>query len=207
MERLAAKFTDAVIETSVRHVPRGARADPRPWELYPELVQAVAERHKAKTDMQADPSPETQARWKAKREAADVEVAARQRVFRDFATTELNRPATLGRVTKILRRMEGAVANACPGQAGTCERGQSAAEARDKAETFARMHASVSSHTRVRRRVRGVKLALKTERTPLCVCGGHRSGACQPFSRQEMMNQLCELNPRRCLVWMCAQNT
>ena len=76
------------------------------------------ELREARTAMQADPSPKTQARWKTKkREAAGVEVSARQRAFRDFATAELNRPAAIGRVTKILRRMKGAVANACPGQA------------------------------------------------------------------------------------------
>ena len=86
-----------------------------------------------------------------------MEVVARQRAFHDFATTELNRPAALGRVTKILRRMEGAVANACPGQAVNGDRGESAAEDRDKAEAFARTYARVSRHTRVKRRDRDVK--------------------------------------------------
>ena len=148
VERLAEQFTDAVIEASVRHVPRGARADPRPWELDPELVQAVAERREARTAKQADPSPENQARWREKkRVAADVEVVARQRAFRDFATIELNQPAALGRVTKILRRMKSAVANACPGQAVNGDRCQSAAEDRDKAEAFARTYTRVSRHT------------------------------------------------------------
>ena len=207
-ERLAVKFTEAVIEASVQHVPRGARADPRPWELDPELVQAVAERREARTAMQADPSPETQARWKEKkREAADIEITAKQRAFRDFATTELNRPAALGRVTKILRRMEGAVASACPGQAVNGDRGL-AAEDRDKAEAFARMYAGVSRHTRVRRRDRDVKSSLKKEKERPCVCGGHRSGACQPFSRQEMLNQLRKLKSKKApgLDDVCAEH-
>ena len=132
-------------------VPRGARADPRPWALDEELVQAVAERREDRTAVQEDPTPEARERWKEKKKhATAVETAARHRAFRDFASTELNRPAALGRVTKILRRMEGAMVDACPGQAVSGDRGQLVAEDRSKAEAFVRANAGISSHTRQR---------------------------------------------------------
>ena len=70
------------------------------------------------------------------------------------------------------------------------------------------MHTSVSSHTRVRRRDRDVKSALKTEKERPCVCGGHRSGACQPFSRQQMMSQMGKLKPKKApgLGDVCAEH-
>ena len=57
--------------------------------------------------MQEDPFAEHQVRWKEKKHAADVEADTRRRVFKD-APTKLNRPAALGRVTKIMRKMEDA---------------------------------------------------------------------------------------------------
>ena len=77
------------------------------------------ERREARTTMQVDPTHEIQASWwKAKKEAADVELAARERAFCNFATTKLNRPAALGRVAKILRRMGGGVS--VPWRGGGC---------------------------------------------------------------------------------------
>ena len=148
--------------------------------------------------MQADPSPESQARWKDKKKAAaDIEVEARHRAFRDFASTELNRPAALGRVTKILRRMEGAVMDACPGQAVNGDRGQLVAEDRSKAEAFARTYANVSRHVRLRRRDRTVKAELKSLQARPCSCDGLRSDACQPFSREELMTQLKKMKAKK----------
>ncbi|KAF0305452.1 hypothetical protein FJT64_022911 [Amphibalanus amphitrite] len=60
----------------------------------------------------------------------------------------------LGRVTKLLRKMEGAVMDACPGQAVSGDRGQLFAECRFKAEAFVRTYASVSRHTAI---VRGTE--------------------------------------------------
>ncbi|KAF0304735.1 putative RNA-directed DNA polymerase from transposon BS [Amphibalanus amphitrite] len=198
VERLAARFNDAIIEASVRCVPRGARADPKPWALDPELVRAVEERKAARAAVQEDPSPENQTRWKEKkRHAADVEADARRRAFQDFASTELNRRAALGRVTKILRKMEGAVTDTCPGQAINGDRGQLVAEDRAKAEAFVRTYANVSSHTRHRRRDRSVKADLRVVKTRPCSCAGQRDGACQPFSRQEMRTQLSKLKMKK----------
>ena len=198
VESLACRFNEIIVEASQKFVPRGARADPRPWALDPELVEAVAERREARAAYQQDPTPARQVRWKeAKKRAADVEEDARRRTFRDFVSTELNRPAALGRVTKILRRMEGATADVCPGQAINGDRGQLVAEDRVKAEAFARTYASVSSHTRHRRRDRAVKAQLKTVLAAPCSCAGRRSGACQPFSKQELEDQLRKLKNRK----------
>ena len=156
------------------------------------------ERRAARTAVQQDPSPENQAIWKAKkRRAADVELAARQRSFRDLASTELNRPQALGRVTKMLRKMEGAVLDTCPGQAVSGDRGQLVAEDRSKAEAFVRTYASVSRHTRHRKRDRAVKAELKRARARPCTCDGQRSDARQPFSSQEMLDQLRRMKAKK----------
>ena len=83
--------------------------------------------------------------------------------------------------------------SACPGEAVNGERDKSVAEDRDKAEVVVCMYASVGSNTRVRRRDRNVGIGQP------CVCGGHRSGTFQPFSRQEMSNQLRKLKLKRAL--------
>ena len=91
-------------------------------------------------------------------------MSARQRSFREFVTTKLNRPAALGRVTKRLRKMEGAVKDTCPGQSLSGDRGQLVVEDRLKAEAFVRTYASVSRHTRHRKRYRVVKADRKGAR-------------------------------------------
>ena len=68
MEKLAAKLIDVVIEASTRHVPRGVWADPRQWELDPEVVQAVVESREARNSMPGElPPPQIQASGKAKK--------------------------------------------------------------------------------------------------------------------------------------------
>ena len=148
MERLAVAFSGAVSGASGKYIPRGARADPKPWALDEELIQAVEERRRARAAVHENPSPENQAIWKEKKRiTAGAVVSARQRSFREFASTELNRPAALGRVTKMLRKMEGAVQDACPGQSVSGDRGQLVVVDRSKAEAFVRTYASVSRHT------------------------------------------------------------
>ena len=94
MERLAVAFSGAVSGASGKYIPRGARTDPKPWALDEELIQAVEERRRARAAVHENPFPENQAIWKEKKRiAADVEVSARQRSFREKASTELNRPA------------------------------------------------------------------------------------------------------------------
>ena len=198
VERLATALSGAICGASAKHIPRGARADPQPWALDEELVQAVEERRAARRAVQEDPSRENQALWKEKkRKAADVEEEARRRSFRNFASTELNRPAALGRVTKLLRKMEGAVLDACPGQAVSGDRGQLVAEDRSKAEAFVRTYAGVSRHTRNRARDRAVKSALKGARATPCACEGRRTDHCKPFTRQEMLDQMKKMKCKK----------
>ena len=85
----------------------------------------------------------------------------------------------------------------CPGQAVSGDRGQLVAEDRSKAEAFVRTYASVSRHTRHRKRDRAVKAELKRARARPCTCDGQRSDACQPFSSQEMMDQLRRMKAKK----------
>ena len=84
-------FSGVVSRASGKYIPCSAHADPKPWALDEELIQAVDERRRVRAAVQEDPSPENQAVWKEKKRiAADAEVSARQRSFREFVTTELN---------------------------------------------------------------------------------------------------------------------
>ena len=47
----------------------------------------------------------------------------------------------------MLRKMEGAVQDACPGQSVSGDRGQLVVEDHSKAEVFVRAYASISRHT------------------------------------------------------------
>ena len=64
------------------------------------------------------------------------------RAFRNFATKELNKPADIGRVHKILRKMEGAEQAPLGQELG--DHGHRAVENQDKAEAFAKTCANVS---------------------------------------------------------------
>ena len=116
-------------------------------------------------------------------------MSARQRSFREFASTKLNRPAALGPVAKMLRKMEGAVQDACPGQSVSGDRGQLVVDDHSKAEVFVSTYASISRYTRHRKRDSAVKADLRRARAQPCTCAGHRSEACQPFSKRELMDQ------------------
>ena len=47
VQELATRFTETVLRVSAKHIPRGARANPKPWALDPELQAAIAERREA----------------------------------------------------------------------------------------------------------------------------------------------------------------
>ena len=113
-----------------------------------ELRDAVRDRGTARAALDVDPgSEEAKDRWvEAKRKAVEVEEEAKRRAFRNFASEELNKPASIGRVHKILRKMEGAE-QAAPGQA-LGDHGRRAVEDLEKAEAFAKMHANVSRQVR-----------------------------------------------------------
>ena len=126
-----------------------------------------------------------------------METAARRRAFRSFASKELNKPSNIGRVTKILKKMEGATQSACPGQAIGGDRGRLAVEDRQKASAFVKTYASVSRQVRARHQDRTTKAGLQSFKNVPCRCGGARSDACQAFSTQELDTQIQNLKMRK----------
>ena len=189
-EQLNDRLCSEIGKCSLNHIPRGARSDPKPWAMDPELVEAVRDRRAARAALDEDPgSTIARDRWvAAKRRTAVVEQEAKSRAFRKFASEELNRPTSIGRVHKILRKMEEAV-EVPPGQA-LGDHGRRAVEDRDKAEAFNRTYASVSRQVRAKFQDRKTKAGLKALRGHPCQCGGDRSGACSPFTPQELESQL-----------------
>ena len=197
-DALAEWFVKTILEQAQKFVPRGARADPKPWAIDPELVTAIEERRAARDAHQANPSRDTREEWKmAKRRAAEAEEEARRTAFRSFATNELNKRTNVGRVTKILKKMEGATQSACPGQAICGDHGRLAVEDRQKASAFVRTYASVSRQVRSKKEDRRTKAGLKTFKTSPCHCGGDRADACQAFSAQELENQIRQMKTRK----------
>ena len=156
-------------------------------------MEAVRERRRARAALDAAPgSTDARNRWvETKRRAANIEEEAKKRALRSFASEELNRPANLGRVHKILRKMEGAE-QAAPGQA-LGDHGRRAVEDRDKAEAFARTYANVSRQVRIKLVDRRTKAELKTRLAETCSCGGARSETCCLFTPQELDAQLLNM--------------
>ena len=109
----------------------------------------------------------------------------------------LNKRTNVGRVTKILKKMEGATQSVCPGQAICGDHGRLAAEDRQKASAFVRTYASVSRQVRSKKEDRRTKAGLKTFKTSPCHCGGDRADACQAFSAQELENQIRQMKTRK----------
>ena len=193
-----ARVTDAIMSASKLSIPRGARSDPIPWAADPDLEQAVSERRAARAALRFDPSAEAKTRWKtAKTNAAAVEEAARTKCFRQFATEELNKPSNLGRVTKILRRMEGATQPAAPGRAIHGDHGREAVLDKKKASEFVKTYAAVSKHVRHKKWDHRTKTAIRDHLQEPCKCGSARSEACQPFSLHELDAQLRKLKPKK----------
>ncbi|KAF0312001.1 RNA-directed DNA polymerase from mobile element jockey [Amphibalanus amphitrite] len=198
VEGLSERLVAAILSASTAHVPRGARADPKPWALDPDLVAAVAERREARDALKEHDSEEARSRWKtAKKSVATMEAEAQKRSFRELATGELNKPAAIGKVTKILRKMEGAAPDVCPDRAINGDCGQLLAEDRAKAEAFVRTYAHVSRNVRQPKRDRIVKTELRGLKAAPCCCRGQRTDQCQPFTEQEMHDQIRHLGTKK----------
>ncbi|KAF0300623.1 RNA-directed DNA polymerase from mobile element jockey [Amphibalanus amphitrite] len=198
VEGLNERLVAAILSASTAHVPRGARADPKPWALDPDLVAAVAERREARDALKEHDSEEARSRWKtAKKSVATMEAEAQKRSFRELATGELNKPAAIGKVTKILRKMEGAAPDVCPDRAINGDCGQLLAEDRAKAEAFVRTYAHVSRNVRQPKRDRIVKTELRGLKAAPCCCRGQRTDQCQPFTEQEMHDQIRHLGTKK----------
>ena len=188
--QMARRFVDTVMKVSVKHVLRGAQADPKPWALDPELAQAVAERREARITLHQSPTPENRERWKQpKKRAAEMEEEAKKKAFRKFASEELNRPANLGRIPKIFRKMEGGVQTFAPGQAVNGDRGREAVGDRSKADAFVATHAAVSKHTRNKKWDKKTKAEIKLHRRSRCSCGDARTWRCRCVRRHPRRRQ------------------
>ena len=142
-QEMSAWFTDVLHRASVRHIPRGARADAKPWALDPELRDAIAERQGARRLLRQD-DPASKTRWiEAKRRAASVERSVSQAHFRDFDISTLNKPASMGRIYKILKKWEGAPDEHRPGEAME-DQGRLLVTDSEKASALNRQYAAVS---------------------------------------------------------------
>ena len=128
----------------MRHIPHGARADPKPWAADPELEEAIADRRSAQD--RVDPAvPETVQHYvESRRRAAEVEARVSRQRFHQMVSEELNRPNSIGRVSRTLKRGEGATDDEHrDGQAMDHER-RLLVKDREKADAFCQTYAWVS---------------------------------------------------------------
>ena len=90
-------------------------------------------------------TPQSKTRWlEAKRRAAEVERRVSQEKFRNFVSTTLNRPASLGRVSKLLKKWERATDEEHRDGQAMEDGGRLLVTDRSKAEAFAKTYATVS---------------------------------------------------------------
>jgi len=85
----------------------------------------------------------------AKAHAAEMEKAATQDCWRNFVTNELNKPNEIGKVYKIMSKMEGKASNPNVGNAIEHE-GRILINDKEKANAFNLMYAKVSCKVRNR---------------------------------------------------------
>ncbi|KAF0304847.1 putative RNA-directed DNA polymerase from transposon BS [Amphibalanus amphitrite] len=196
-QSLATKFTEVLQRASGRHIPSGARADPKPWALDPELQLAIAERREARQLLRQD-DPDSRVRWiAAKRRAAEVEQRVSRTHFREFVETTLNKPASLGRVSKILKKWEGASDDHRPGEAMT-HNGRLLASDKEKAAAFIQTYAHVSRQVRVPKLDKEAKHKWTHNRPSSCrECHGSRCNSCSEFTPEELQRQLQKLHMKK----------
>ena len=180
-QELATHLTDTIRRASIAHVPRGSRKDARPWALDPVLQEAVRERREARRQLRAG-APGSKERWvAAKQRASEVERATSQAHFRKFVEEELDKPASLGRTTRILKKWEGADDHRA-GEAMVTEDGRLLASDLEKAEAFNRTYAHVARQVRVPKVDRGAKRKLADPVHHRCSdCGGEREEVLCPL--------------------------
>ena len=197
-QQLTTRLTEVILSASRKFIPRGARKNAEPSGLDPELQQAVAERREARLQLRPD-DPASRDRWvAAKQRAADTERRVSQAHFRNFVETTLNRPANLGRVTKILRKWEGAGDDHRPGQAMKKEDGRPLVSDSEKTEAFNATYAHVSRQVRAAKVDRAAKMRLRELQSPICkACDNHRTGCCGEFSEAELDHHLQCLQRRK----------
>lgn len=187
----ACRLTSVIRQEAARHVPRGARADPRPWALHPALREAVQARQTARREIRPD-DPDSKERWiHAKRRAAEIEERVSREQFQEFVSTTLNRPASLGRISKILKKWEGATDEEHRGGQAMHDGERLLVSSKQKAEAFVRMYAGVSRHVRHKRIDRTAKRKMTQPAARLCQeCQDQRTEVCAPYTMTELEQQL-----------------
>ena len=113
-------------------------------------------------------------------------------------TTTLNKPASLGRVSKLLKKWERSSDDQHrDGQAMEVS-GKLITSDRAKADDFVREYASVSKEVRVPRLDRAARHKLAYPDMDRCrECDGTRRGACATFSRAELQRELGKLQSKK----------
>ena len=191
VQEAATRLTGIIQSAAKRHIPKGARADPRPWALHPDLQEAVRARQAARQEIRPE-DPGSRARWiAAKDHARAVEERVTREQFREFVSTTLNRPASLGRVSKILKKWEGATDDEHREGQAMLDGAKLLITDRQKADGFVKTYAKVSRHVRAKAIDRVAKRRLSQPAARTCLeCAGQRAGACAPFSMAELEAQL-----------------
>ena len=197
-QRLADQFEEALRSAAVRHIPRGARADPRPWALDPELQEAARDRRAARADLR-EGAPGSRERWiAAKRRAAEVERRVTRRHFREFVSSTLNKPANIGRIHKTLKKWERCSDDEFRDGQTMMDNGRLLVTDRAKAQTFVREYAWVSRQVRHPKLDRAARRKLSQPELRSCQeCGGRRCAACAPFNIATLVRELSRLQLKK----------
>ncbi|KAF0295049.1 hypothetical protein FJT64_007383 [Amphibalanus amphitrite] len=201
-QQLCTRFTAALQKASARHIPRGARADPKPWAADPELKEAIADRRSAQA--RVDPAvPETIQHYvETRRRAAEVEARVSRQRFHQMVSEELNKPNSIGRVSKILKRWEGATDDDHRDGQAMEHGGHLLVKDGDKADAFCHTYAWVSRQVRVPKVDRLAKQQRKALTPSTCrECDGTRVGCCGAFSMDELVRQLNSLKLKKTPGW------
>ena len=198
VQEQADRLEKIILAAARRHIPRGARADPRPWALDPELEEAVRERRSARSALRSD-DPASRDRWiAAKKAAAEIEQRIRRDRFREFVTSTLNKPASLGRVSKLLKKWERSNDDQHRDGQAMEVAGKTITSDRAKADAFVREYAGVSKQVRVPRLDRAARHKLASQDMRRCrECDDTRRGTCAPFSRAELERELGRLQAKK----------
>ena len=198
VQQLATRFTSTIQEASKKHIPRGARRDAKPWALHPELQEAISDRRAARMNVRKE-DPSTKARWiEAKQRVSKVEARVSREQFRDFVTTELNRQTSTGRVSRLLKRWEGAADD--DHREGEAMRvgDRLLVTPEEKANAFAAQYAHVSRQVRTPKIDRDARRRLATKDLRRCSdCAGAHTGCCSPFTEEELTRAVLRLQLKK----------
>lgn len=197
-QQLCTRFTTILQRASNRFIPRGSHANPKPWASDPELEAAVRERREAQANV--DPAdPATVERWReARRRAAEIDAKVSRDRFREVASSELNRRASLGKVTRLLKKWENATDDEHRDGQAMQHNGRLLVKDEEKAEAFCATYAWVSRSIRSPKIDRQAKAERRRLTPAVCrECDGRRHGCCSPFTEEELVRQLQRLKLKK----------